>query len=725
MKRKEVYSARSRLNFIKPHPDIESVSLPPQPSILPAHSQPLLVRYAIKIDNLSRKLGPVRPALAKLKHLHPQKYISKSPRAVIKSLSFTETASPTVSIVIPVFNKFNLTASCLQSIRSEVSDSVKYEVIIVDNNSKDASHMLSGVAGLVYIRNKENLGFVEACNIGAAKAKGKYLVFLNNDALVTKNWLEVLIETIERSSTIGMVGSKIVYPDGRLQEAGGIIFQDASGWNYGRNDHPDRYQYNYVREVDYCSGASIIIEKKLFTSFGGFDMLYAPAYYEDTDLAFKVRQKGLKVIYQPQSTIYHIEGATAGTSTASGFKKYQAINHKKFIKRWQDTLSKNHDVVENVYAARDRSHPKMALLLDEFVPMPDKDSGSVRQMRFIEILQEEGYKVTLFPNHLQKIDGYTEQLQQMGVEVVYGPTPFTEFIENYGKFYDFVMLSRPRIGANFIELCQAYCTKAKIVYDTVDLHYLRLRRQAEYEEGELSDYYAKISKEHEIIEKDLMESADTTLVVSEVEAKMLEKDGVENVEVISNIHSVVPASYKKSFSDRKDLIFIGGYAHHPNIDGVKWFVDEIFPLVQAEQPDIKIHVVGSNMPSDLKEYLSQKHGVIIDGFVDDATLVKLLSSSRVFVAPMRYGAGVKGKVGQAIEHGTPVVSTTIAAEGMYLKDGTSALITDEPEAFASKIFSLYTNETLWIQVQKNAKEVIKNNFSKDAARRVFKRIMKS
>jgi glycosyltransferase involved in cell wall biosynthesis len=326
---------------------------------------------------------------------------------------------------------------------------------------------------------------------------------------------------------------------------------------------------------------------------------------------------------------------------------------------------------------------------------------------------------------LQKIDGYTEQLQQMGVEVVYGPTPFTEFIENYGKFYDFVMLSRPRIGANFIELCQAYCTKAKIVYDTVDLHYLRLRRQAEYEEGELSDYYAKISKEHEIIEKDLMESADTTLVVSEVEAKMLEKDGFENVEVISNIHSIVPVSYKKVFSDRNDLIFIGGYAHHPNIDGVKWFVDEIFPLVQAKQPHIKIHVVGSNMPSDLKEYLSQKDGVIIDGFVDDATLVELLSSSRVFVAPMRYGAGVKGKVGQAIEHGTPVVCTAIAAEGMYLKDGVSALIADEPEAFASKIVSLYTNEALWIQVQKNAKEVVKNNFSKDAARKVFKRIMKS
>jgi GT2 family glycosyltransferase/glycosyltransferase involved in cell wall biosynthesis len=722
MKNRIVYTTRNELGAIRPHPDIASVFLPPQPSILAAPKGPIVFRFASKVDSLSHKLGPVRPFLAKMKRVTKRVMTRKSISKLIREISFKVEEAPTVSIVIPVFNKFELTYSCLKSIQDNVSGNVTYEVIIVDNNSTDKSHHLKNMSGLIYVKNKENLGFVEACNIGAAKGTGSYLVFLNNDALVTPNWLESLLSTIKSSPNIGLVGSKILYPDGRLQEAGGMIFKDGSGWNYGKNDHPDRYQYNYVREVDYCSGASIIIGSKLFESFGGFDMLYAPAYYEDTDLAFKVRQVGLSVIYQPESVIYHIEGATAGTSTGGGFKKYQAINHKKFLKRWNKTLQSDHMVEEDVYLARDRTHTKMALLLDEFIPMPDKDSGSVRAMRMIELLQELDYKVTFFSNHLQKIEGYTQKLQQMGVEVVYGPTTFTNFIEEYGKFYDIVMLSRPRIGAYFIELCQAYCTKAKIIYDTVDLHFLRLRRQAQYETGEMKTYYEKAADKHEIIEKDLMETADNTLVVSQLEADMLRKDGIENVEVVSNIHVIDLDAYKSVFKDRKDLLFIGGYAHLPNIDGIKWFVDDIFPIVSKQIPGIKIHVVGSNMPEDLKQYLSKRKGVIVDGFLEDIS--PLLTKSRVFVAPLRYGAGVKGKVGQAIEFGVPVVSTTIGAEGMNLKNGTSIALADTPEAFAQSIIDLYFDQKKWAKTQLAAREVINTYFSRESAKKHLEAILK-
>lgn len=721
MNRRIVYSTRSELNAIKPHPDIGTVALPPQPSILPAPKAPIIVRYATKLDNFTRRLGPVRPTLAKLKKLNPKHHIHKSPTKLVQKLQFTVHKKPVVSIVIPVFNKFELTYACLESLLANVSADVTYEVIVVDNNSTDASHTLRNMAGLVYVRNKENLGFVEACNIGAAKAKGSYLVFLNNDALVTKNWLESLIKTIKSSPKIGLVGSKIMYPDGRLQEAGGMIFQDGSGWNYGKNDHPDRYQYNYVREVDYCSGASIIINKTLFDSFGGFDMLYAPAYYEDTDLAFKVRKAGLKVMYQPESAIYHIEGATAGTSTNSGFKKYQAINQVKFLDRWGKTLKAKHMTPEDLYMARDRTHEKLALLVDEFVPMPDRDSGSVRAIRMIELMQELGYKVTFFSNHLQKVEGYTQKLQQMGVEVVYGPTTFTSFIEDFGKYYDVVMLSRPRIGSYFIDLCQAYCTKAKIIYDTVDLHYLRLARQAKFEVGDMKKYYEDMAQKHEIIERDLMATADTTVVVSEVEADMLRKDGIKNVEVISNIHDLNLEAYKVGFNKRKDLLFIGGYAHLPNIDGIKWFVDDILPLVLKTIPDVKLHVVGSNMPDDLKQYLTHKDGVIIDGFIED--IAPILSNTRLFVAPLRYGAGVKGKVGQAVEHGIPVVSTTIGAEGMHLENNTSVAIADDPVAFARAITELYFDETKWHTIQQGAKKIVDSHFSRESTKKSLKNIL--
>jgi O-antigen biosynthesis protein len=718
--RKDLNIIKKDLGAFNPYPVDEF--LPPQPFLhAPGiNEEPFLVRNARRVNNKLNKLGRLKPALKRIYSLSP-KPSPRSPKQLVSQFNFKQHKTVDVSIVIPVYNKFELTFQCLESLHRNVSSSVRYEVIVVDNDSSDHTHHLASLTGLNYIRNDDNRGFVEGCNIGAEKARGTYIVFLNNDAIVTPHWLESLYDTIQSSESIGLVGSKILYPDGRLQEAGGVIFQDGTGNNYGKNDHPDRYQYNYVRDVDYCSGASIIIASKLFRSFGGFDMLYAPAYYEDTDLAFKVRQAGLRVVYQPLSVIYHIEGATAGTSTSSGFKKYQAINHEKFMERWSKTLKKDHYVTDDLYIARDRSNKKHALIVDEHIPTPDKDSGSVRMIRLMEALQEEGYTVTFFPNYTKKIDGYTEYLQQKGIEVAYGPVKFHEFIEQYGKYYDMVILSRPRIGSYYLDLCQAFCEKAKIIYDTVDLHYLRLARQAEFEDDGLKKYYLDMAEKHEVLEKHLMKEADYTFVVSEAEAKMLASEGVKNVTVVSNIHEINESAYKSGFSQRKDILFVGGFAHLPNVDAIKWFVDDIFPSISRDLPDVKLHIVGSHLPDDLRAYLTDRKGIVVHGFVQD--LDPLLTSSRLFIAPLRYGAGVKGKIGQAIEYGIPVVSTTIGAEGMYMTDGDSAAVADTAEAFAKKTVELYTDSKLWQRLQKNAKNIISEHFSKDAVKKSIEQIV--
>lgn len=711
--RRTINQTRAKLDAVVPIYTDEP--LPPQPSIIePAVGRKQhvknIIKSAIKPKNSVKYLADLIALQA-----------SKNPKKTIQSLHFPTHTKPQVSIVIPVFNKFDLTCQCLRSIQDHVSDSVAYEVVVVDNNSTDQSHLLSEVEGLVYIRNEENLGFVDGCNVGADKSKGEFLAFLNNDALVQPDWLESLLETLLNTPKAGLVGSKIIYPDGRLQEAGGIIFKDASGNNYGKNDHPDRYQYNYVRDVDYCSGASIILRKELFDQFGGFDTLYSPAYYEDTDLAFKVRDAGLRVLYQPDSVIYHIEGATAGTSTSGGFKKYQAINHEKFAKRWKKTLENSHFTTEELHLARDRSNEKMALIFDEHIPTPDQDSGSVRMYRMIESLQELGYKVTFFPNYTKKRPKYMRPLQQMGVEVVYGEVRGIDFIKQYGKFYDLVLLSRPRIGSYYIDACQAYCTSAKIIYDTVDLHYLRLGRQAGFStSSEEKEYLLDMAKEHEILEKFLMSEADTTLVVSEAEVDLLNKDGFENVSVVSNIHELNADAYHSTFSDRKDLLFVGGFAHTPNVDAVKWFADEILPQVIAKDPDIKLHIVGSKLSQELHDYLAAKKNVIVDGFVED--LEPLLKSSRVFIAPLRYGAGVKGKIGQAIEYGIPIVSTSIGGEGMHLVDKKSYLQADTPEDFATAVVRLYNDEKLWTSLQSTARKSIDKHFSKEAAKKSLSKI---
>lgn len=270
-------------------------------------------------------------------------------------LSFEKTTAPSVSIIIPCHNEWPFTNSCLYSIL-ENTVGVTYEVIVADDASTDETANIGDfVSGVTVVRNLVNHGFLRNCNNAVKAAKGEYLLFLNNDTNVQQGWLIFLLETIERDPRIGIVGPKFVYPDGKLQEAGGIIWNDASGWNYGKWDDPDNHRYSHVREVDYISGACLMIRKELWDQIGGFDQRYAPAYYEDSDLCFEVRKRGYKVVYQPAAVVVHFEGTTCGTDTGKGIKTYQEINRQKFFRKWERVLNEKYFLPGQVHlAVKDR-----------------------------------------------------------------------------------------------------------------------------------------------------------------------------------------------------------------------------------------------------------------------------------------------------------------------------------------------------------------------------------
>ncbi len=702
-----------------------------------------IVSLARKIDNkiksypeLKKHLVRVRNGLRKIKNSATKKPIKTAgvpevtstnttddllPLAeLVKDIELKKHTKPTISIIIPAFNKAEYSYKCIQSLATRLAkDSPSFEVILVDNGSSDNTQELKKIKNLVYVHNKENLGFVGGCNSGIPHAKGEFIIFLNNDTEVTDTWLSSLYTTITSDEGIGLVGSKIIYPNGLLQEAGGIIFQDANGLNYGKFDQASSYQYNYVRDVDYCSGASVIIRKTLLDEFGGFDTLYQPAYYEDTDLSFKVRQKGLRVVYQPQSVLYHIEGGTAGTDTGSGFKRFQVINKEKFLKRWKETLLSDHVLEQDWYLGRDRSGNKLALIIEEALPTPDKDSGSVRMMAMIKSLQSLGYKVTFWPNNLTETQPYATNLQQMGVEVVYGAVDFMQFARLYGHAYDAVIMSRPEICAKYLNICKNLFNNAKLIYDTVDLHYVRLARQGEIEQAE---HLTEQAKWYEILEKGLMERVDATLVVSNKEKALLEKEGLKNISIISNIHSIKNAAYDTEFSERKDIVFVGNYAHLPNIDAIKWYVKDIFPNVLKKLPGVRLIIVGANMPDNLRKEL-RGDNIDIQGFVSDEALADILTNARLFIAPLRYGAGVKGKIGQAIEYGLPVVTTKIGSEGMYLEDNISCKEADDEALFTAACLDLYRDEKLWKTIQGNARNSLQSHFSIENAVESFKKLL--
>ena len=637
-----------------------------------------------------------------------EQVIESAKLAEPRPLEIASSDDPLVSIIIPAYNQFAYTFNCLESLSVNLSSDLAYEIIIVNDASTDDTleQLATLVKGIKVLTNAENSGFIRSCNYGASQAKGQYLYFLNNDTRILENCLESLLKLIVNNPQVGAVGSKLIYANSKQQEAGGIIWNSADGWNYGRLDSPDEPEYNYVRPVDYCSGASLLVPTELFKQLGGFSQDFIPAYYEDTDLCFAIRELGYQVLYQPQSNVIHYEGITSGTDLSSGIKQYQVINQTKFREKWSKVLTKHLDNDANNVpkAARRLQGNPTILVIDSYVPLYDRESGCVRLLNILKLLLNLGYSVIFFPDNGYPEQPYTSVLQQLGIEVIYG-TPqrynLEEKLIKYLPLIDGVWLCRPELCDKYMDLIRLK-TKVPIIYDTIDLHFLRLKRQKDY----LDPSYQNTSwswETYQKLELNYANQAEATVVVTEDEKQVLSSLGVKNVWVIPNIHEEIYLSEKVAFDQRSGLVFIGSYNHPPNIDAVKWLCLEIMPLVWASRPDITVNLLGSNLKDEVKELANDK--VIVTGYVPEVE--PYFQKSRIFVAPLRFGAGMKGKIGQSLSLGLPTITTKIGAEGMGLIDHQDVLIADTAEEFAQAVIELYDNMELWQKLADNSLETIK------------------
>ena len=510
--------------------------------------------------------------------------------------SLPASLTPQVSVVIPVYGKIDYTLKCLRSI-AKCSIGIPFEVIVVDDCSPDDTlEQLKQVSGIRVVSNITNQGFIRSCNAGAAVAHGEYLCFLNNDTQVCDGWMDELVRTFDDFSDVGLAGSKLVYPNGKLQEAGGIIWRDGSARHIGRGEDPFHPMFNYTREVDYISGASILIRKILFDEFGGFDELYLPAYCEDSDLALKVRNRGLKVMYQPLSVVVHYEGITSGRDARKGVKAYQVSNSRKLFERWRELLASNEPPGGDIDRAKDRGCRYRALVLDICTPTPDRDAGSVTVFNLLLLLRQMGFQVTFIATgNFRYLSGYTQDLQRAGIEVLYSPFVISvkQHLRRSGARYDLAFLFRPSVGQRYIKTIRSQCPKAKILYHTVDLHYLRMMREAELLGDIKKQRAAQKMKQQEL---DIIRAADASIVHSPVELEMLRPElPNELIHVFPLIMNVRHPD--KAFRERRDIMFIGGYQHPPNIDAVQYFATEIMPLLRQRLPGVKFFAVGSNPPA--------------------------------------------------------------------------------------------------------------------------------
>lgn len=643
-------------------------------------------------------------------------------------LKFEQVENPVVSIVIPVYNQIHYTYACLVSILEHTKD-VPYEVIIADDVSTDATEHLSQYAeGLVICRNTTNQGFLRNCNNAARHARGKYIMFLNNDTQVTENWLSSLVDLIERDPSIGMVGSKLVYPDGRLQEAGGIIWSDGSGWNYGRLDDPDKPEYNYVKDVDYISGAAILLSNELWKQIGGFDTRFAPAYCEDSDLAFEVRKAGYRVVYQPLSKVIHFEGVSNGTDVeGTGLKRYQVANSRKLKEKWAEEFAKQceNDGNPDPFRARERSMGKpIVLVVDHYVPTYDKDAGSKTTYQYLKMFLKKGFVVKFLGDNFMHEEPYTTELEQMGIEVLYGPeyqVKIWDWLREHGDDIDVAYLNRPHIASKYIDYILDN-TDIKVIYYGHDLHFLResreyqitgdpkIREDAEYWKSIELTLMSKaaVSYYPSYIERDAIREIDPTISVKDITAYVFDQ---------------FKETIQEDFAKREGLLFVGGFAHPPNADAVLWFARDIYPLIRqkmeeagAAVPDF--YVVGSKVTDEIRALEQPGNGIIIKGFVSEEELERLYAECRIVVVPLRYGAGVKGKVVEAIYNGAPIVTTSIGAEGIPQVEDV-LVVEDEPEQFAQAVAELYQNEEACRELCERTQRYIREHFSMDAAWRVI------
>ncbi len=626
--------------------------------------------------------------------------------------------NPKVSIIIPTLNQTDYLRKNLESIESKTTYK-NYEIIIVTNNKDGDSEMrryLDGIRHKVLIYDGE-YSFAKINNHASKSARGEYLVFLNDDMEVASpNWLEAMLKLALNEGT-GAVGGKLLSADGTLQEAGCIVWGNGNVWNYGRGDDPDKAEYNFVREVDYCSGACLMVRREIFEENGGFDSGYDVAYWEDNDLCQAIRQKGYSILYQPMACFIHHEGRTQGTDTSQGIKSFQVTNKDRYMKKWEGIIQSRHpDSPKNVFFERNRTAGLNILYIDHFVPEYDRDAGSLTAYYVISILASMNHNVTFWPDNLARTEPYATELQQKGIEVVYGNRDFEEFLKGRKETFHVCFASRPHITARYFDRLKRHAPGCKIVYDTTDLHFVREYRMAVLSQDPSQITAASRNSKGEL---SLIGKSDMVIVRSLKEARfLLNEDPGLSVAVIPPLQ--IPQKSPVPFEKRKDFLFVGGFTHPPNVDSLEYLTSRIFPQIRERLPDVRLYVIGSNASKKIRDLCTGTKNVAFLGHLPD--IEGHLNRCRIMLVPLTYGAGIKGKITSSFAYGLPVVTTSIGAEGMS-DDDKILLVGDDPAEFVDRAISAYTDESLWNTLSKNSLAFANSHYSPELVRDTLTQIL--
>lgn len=667
------------------------------PDILSAGINPLVhyVRYGQKEGRIAKPAFP-NPVIRKSLSVPMWLPSDVSP----ESLQMPKvTTTPSISIIIVATNAEH-SLRCLAGLEHHTTE-YAFEVIVVDDGTNDeTADVLALVQGIRVFRNNKKRGFAASCNLGVSVSQGTFLLFLRDALVLQPECLNELIKTAQIHEHCGKIGMKLVAPNSILWEAGGSLKNNGDISRWGSGDDPMLPSYNYCR-VSVVGTSAVFIKKTLFDQIGGFD--YQFDTYAEIDMALTLEKFGYMSYYQP----------LAWAAILPDQPMCDETERILFIRKWNSHLN------AQTRCGRMPAQTPNVLFIDTITPTPDQDAGSGETFNHLRIFHALGFHVTFAPAvSLEPTPKYTDDLQRMGIECLYAPyaQSLYAFIEQYGRDYDIVFLVRVNTAAQFIAHVKRYCPQSRVIFNTVDLHYLREMRRAEIvKSDELMKQAQKIRK----IEFDVMKMADCTLVVSAHEKELLQATlpgvHIAHLPIFTEINDRQHALFR----ERQDILFVGGFKHEPNVDAMRYFVKDVWPLIRTRLPGVKFKIVGSHTPQEILDLAAAD--VVVVGYQEDIS--EYFNGCRLSVAPIRYGAGLKGKVIRSLGYGLPVVATSIANEGTGLIDQLHIAIADDASSFAEAVVTLYTNETLWKSLSENSVTFFEEHYSFAAGTRNFTKLI--
>jgi len=660
---------------------------------------PGLARTILALRERLRRPPPTRRAVRRRTGRALARFLASPERLTVPC-----NATPDVSILLVLFNQAAMTLACLRSISATVD--MAAEIIIVDNASTDeTARLLARLDGARITRNVENRHFLHAVNQAATEARGKALLLLNNDATLRPGSLRRAWETLMTDPQTGAVGGPIVLPSGVLQEAGSIIFSDGTCLGYGRGADPADGAFRFQREVDYASGAFLLIRGAVFLALGGLDTAYAPAYYEETDFCMRLRAAGYRVMYEPSASIDHFEFASA-VSTAAALE-LQRRNHAIFLERHRDVLASAHHkpgTAPLVARMRDAVRGRV-LVIEDRVPYPSLGTGYPRSARLLRALLNDGWFVTLYPLVFPTDDEEERRTTfSPRLEVIQGAGEgkLGAFLQARSAYYDHIVVCRPHNMQSFLSN-NGRNAAAHLIYDAEAVFAEREIARAALAGPPLSEAECNVLREKEMA---LARSADTVLAVSDSEAALFRSAGCRDVRRLG--HALRLEMTQASHSERQGLLFVGALHDDPspNVDGLLWFVEQVMPRLDAMLgADWQLFVAGR---ADARR-VQALDGARIKVLGRVADLTSLYGDCRVAIAPMRYAGGIPHKVHEAAAHGLPVVATPLLARQLGWRHEEALLAAGTPEEFAQCCARLYRDATLWAQVRAGAEAALQRD----------------